>query len=283
MNTSPRPKNLDNRPVAIEDRWTSWHDNGLPIDVARCLTLAGTHTHEAAEDLERLADDLQSFLDRYERPHVAVDRWLAAADSWEDRLDRRMAVATFEQLSSLRFTPLPWPGWVAPSGTPRKRVMRDLEVGLLRMVVRSYDLRRIVHMALLEAGASSGELVQVTPKICDGTQVHLPGTRQWAARTITVGTWAQSALSDLVARVPAGQSLLYSGNAQDPAVIESSLQMNFSKPFAQAGLMADKTLAQMSIRHTGLRHIYNQHGVEAAAAACGTTDWGKVQKLIGMR
>lgn len=281
MATTSHSKSLDNHPVTLEKRWLKWAADGLPVDIALSLELGHTHTRGAAQRVQELVESFDPLLAHY-RPDRAVEHWLASAETWEDRLDRRAAIATWETLSEMRHTPLPWPGWQAPAGTATKRILRELELGLLRQRVLLYDDQRIATLGLLEAGATSGELPQVTPACVDGADVHLPGNHQHSARTVTIRRWAQESVRELAATAPADRPLTYTGGRDEPAKIQSSILMNLKKPFTQSGLLADKTLAPMSVNYTGLRMIFDEHGFEACVAAAGVRNWERLRRNIGL-
>ena len=54
------------------------------------------------------------------------------------------------------------------------------------------------------------------------------------------------------------------------------------KPFTQSGLKADPTVAPMSVRHTGLRAIHDEHGWDACVAAAGMRSWDRLRRDIGL-
>lgn len=276
-----RPKRRDNIPVPLAQRWESWQQDGLPTDIAATLEFGMTHMPAAAATVEALADDLQAHLERHPALQ-AVDRWLAQAQTWDDRLDRRATVATLERLSGFRPTPLDWPGWQPPKDTPRKRLLRPLELGLLRLHARTYDLQRVATVALLEAGATSGELPLVTPASIDGDTVQLPGKRGVKPRTVAVPEWSRRDIKELVGVVHDGQPLVYTGDSDDHDKRVSSILMNFQKPFTQSGLKADPTLAPMSVTYTGLRNTYEAEGWEACAHAAGVGNWQRLRTNIGL-
>lgn len=281
MDTTPRPKYLDNRQVDTVDRWSTWQTQGLPELIRDELELGLTHSPAAAARVEELADDLAAELER-SVAHLAVDRWVARAETWEERLDRRATVATLERLSGLRFTPLGWPGWQPPLDVPRKRVMTELEEGLLRLHVQAYDLRRVATMGLLEAGLNSGELPLIAPCDIEGAHVHAPGHKRLSARVLTLSAWARKSIDALCSSVPAKAPLVYTGRQRNPDRAVSTVLMNFNKPFVQSGLAADPTLAPMSVTNTGLRRIYDNQGWEACVEAAGVADWQRLRRRIGL-
>lgn len=85
MDTTQRPKYLDNRSVEVVDRWSTWGKQGLPQVFSVELKAGLTHTpHRTTGEL---ADDLVQHLE-HDIARRAVDGYLAAPESWEERPDR---------------------------------------------------------------------------------------------------------------------------------------------------------------------------------------------------
>lgn len=105
--------------------------------------------------------------------HVAeaLGRFVADADEHWGTLDRLAVIHTTEvgegrsrpKGRSGGLTPITWPGWVDPANPHRaRRILSDVESGLLRPCALGHSPRHTAIIALGERGASVGEL----PDIC---------------------------------------------------------------------------------------------------------------------
>ena len=250
-------------------------------------TFDATHSHQDRVDLLATVGALEPLLTRHQ-PTKAVDHLLASYGPFEDRVNGYAAVSSLNSLGLLQ-VPLTWPGWAHPDGTS-KRLLRPLEFALARYV----SLRSPVaasEFALLEAGAASAELAQVTAADLKRNEagqvvVSLPGTALTAPRTVGLGDWATASVIQLTLKRPQGL-LLYGGRSTDPAKQESAVLMSVRKTLTKAGLGADRSVAPESIRNSGARAIYDraptETRLEAAAAALGIDNLDRVADRIGRR
>lgn len=146
----------------------------------------------------------------------------------------------------------------ARAGGPRRAMMDD-EITLARLAAqyvpiqestgmssgRSTHVLRSAMWGIVESGAGSGELAQLTARSITGeetaTHVDLIGTRDAAARTVELTSWAQEQCSTLISqlnpdpvRVP---GLFYNGQAHPgSAAAQSSMSGVMGEIFVIAGL-----------------------------------------------
>jgi integrase len=275
--------------ISLEDRWDHWSDSGLPTDIARRLAAVGAYNPAAVSTISGLTDELELYLVRH-APAAAVDRFLAADDTWQGRCDRLAALRTLERLSQLNVPALPRPRWAPPDPNLRRRVLTDVEIGLTRHCALTSTARAGV-VGALDSGAASGELGTITPDDATG-ELTLRGTArevksgypEAAPRSVPWATWCVAAVTKLLACPVAGRPLLYGGNSKDPAKVQSCLLMAVGAVLRDAGLAEDPTVKPLSIRNTFGRAIHDAGGgIEAAAAALGHDDLMTVAREIGLR
>ena len=276
-------------------RWRIWHEEGLPINLDPRLRAIGTYSEAAITRVTSLAGELETLLERYE-PTRAIDRFLAGSGEWNERLERWASLHVLERLSQLTGTGLKRPSWQPPSTTLRRRVLFDVEIGLVRH--SSLDsVVRCASVGSLDMGLASGELNRFCERaiLWDGSQlataVSAPGTERASAfgypvaapRQLPVPNWARPSISQLATGAPSDSLLLYGGRSTDPDKIQSSILMVVRKALVRAGLGDDPTITPLSIRNTAGRHVYDAHGLEAAAAFLGHDDLMSVAREIGVR
>lgn len=266
--------------------WLVWDDDGLPPRPLDTLRAAGTHDGM----LEQLGAQLDRFTSLFEHygTTVAVDRYVAAARTWEERLDAQATLNTLARLSGLPARHF-GAGWAPPFPHLRYRVLRDLELGLVRLVARA-DNDVEVLVGALETGAASGELPvlgadAVRTSATTGVELALPGGGLAEfARTNPVPAWAADAmLRGAATAQQRGRPLGYANNATDRNKIQSAQLMKLGPMWAAAGLRDDPTVAHESIRHTAAHHVHQRAGIEAAARFLGTTSLDRVSIKIGAR
>lgn len=273
-------------PLDPQIRWRVWDDDGLPLRPLDTLRAAGTHDG-ILEHLGTHIDRFAALLERYGCDR-AIDRFLAAAGSWEERLDAQATLNTLARLSGLPSRHF-GTDWTPPSPHLRSRVLRDLELALVRLVARAdQDLEVLV--GALEAGAASGELprldaASVRASEATGVELALPGTGLAAfPRTNPVPAWAIDAMRrGAAAAQQRRRPLGYAGNATDPNKIQSAQLMKLGPMWSAAGLRQDPTVAHESIRHTVAHHVYRQAGIQAAAQFLGTTSLDRTAIKVGVR
>ena len=253
---------------------------------------AGTHDQAAADHLDALAAVFGDLLQRYSSAR-AVDQFLAEPRAWVERLDRFAALRTFEVLANLPSKPLPRPRWIPDDPNCRFRVLRPLEIGLVRLVSLADD-RHATIIAMCDVTAGSGELVGLDSSRFGldasgmATSVSLPGTSVVVARDRVVPAWAKKAVTKTLLNAqdgarPCGAPVLYEGKSEDASKIQSSLIMIINKVLAAAGLGDDGTVTPKSIRNTAGRSAYDAEGFEAAVKACGVKvgNWDDFRFDIG--
>lgn len=259
-------------PADAETRWAPWAEDGLPTEIARRLTAAGSHSSAEAALVERFAADLDARMAALPIG-TAVSRFLDEATGRPERLERRAALRTLELLSGLVVAPLVWPVWAGSIDDPhrRKRPLLPLEMGLVRLVAMQHDEWAAV-VAVAELPARSCELLVPAANFAvdnGGIAVHLPGGRWVRPRTRRLPAWAVAATTRLVGARPNAPHLLYRGRSTREPAIESSVLMTIGRVLHNAGLADDRTVAPMSICNTGSRIVYEQAGLEAAVEAAG--------------
>lgn len=249
-------------------------------------SLAATHT---PTDRHQLHDTVQVLAAHPPRigQEAAVDRLLARGHSFADRARDFAAAATLAHLGVLH-VPVTWPGWAPPPGRA-KRLLAPLELALLRLVASAHDTTA-VQVALLEAGASSGELAEITASQISYTptglpQVTLPGTRRLAPRTIQMAVWSWTHIRTLLETHPAGP-LVYRGRSDNPQARQAAVLMSVSKAIDLAGWGADSTVTPDAIRNSAARLRHDAaptgSGLKLAADSLGITDLHRVAERIGI-
>lgn len=219
--------------------------------------LTRTHTADAIAALRSTIDDLDQLLARHQRDTAtAIDQLLCARTETDARLDTYAAVTTLITLRTLRIRHPKWPNWPLPDGPP-KRLLRDLEMGAIRFVSLDNDYRACT-VAALEAGASSGELFDISaddvhPDGEDQLKLQLHGSRTAATRTVPIPAWAADAFRAAIEERPDG-SLLYRGRATCPADAQSALLM--STRAAIKGAKIAPRVPPESIRNTAALNYY---------------------------
>lgn len=277
-------------------RWDLWADRGLPTGIDAALAARGTHSTAAIATVAALAAELESRLEHL-RPPAAVDRFLAAGEAWEDRLDRWSTLRTLERLAHLPAKPLPWPGWAPPDPNLRRRPLTSVEIGLVRLSALRTKAKAAL-VGALDAGLASGELPLVAADqivVADGAPAAMraPGTcrdnrsgyPEAFARRLDIHSWCRPAFTAAVEHQAAGPRLLYQGNSATHATIQSAQLMAVGTVLADAGLAGDPTVKPLSIRNTAGRHAYETAGrsIEAAADLLGHDDLMFVAREIGIR
>jgi len=264
----------------------------MPEDVADRLAAVGLCSPRAIDRggvlMRELADRVEAQL-----AVIAIDRFLAAGREWHDRLDRRAVVELARLVSDLERGPVVWPGWQPDAATVRRRVLRDLEMALIRMIAaRRVTAATAATVGLCEAGAASGELAQVTPEDvrtrADGSPeaVWLPGGgRAGYARERPLPAWVRPLIArrlQAAAGEPLGR-LAYAGAAVWAHKQQSAVLMNLNTVLRNAGLGGDPTVKPLSVRNTAARAIYDRDGLEPAAAAVGAGSYDAVACEIGLK
>lgn len=276
-------------------RWMIWGDEGLPDNLESRLRATRTYAPATITQLVALASELNERLE-HRAPAGAVDHFLAAGDEWSESLDRRAALRVLERLSHLPSAPLAKPDWHAPKATLRRRLLTELEIGLVRHCSLDSPLCAST-VGALDGGTASGELHKITPPTVrrdpSGLPTHLDGLGTErpspfgypvaAPRTIEIPLWARPSFARLVPNTPFDAPILYTGASNDPTKVQSAILMSANKALAKAGLGDDPTVKPLSIRNTAARRAYETSGLEAAAQFLGHGDFTSVAREIGLR
>ncbi len=276
-------------------RWQTWHEEGLPENLATRLRATGVYSEAAIETVTGLAGELETLLEHH-APLRAINYFLAEPTLWVERLDRWASLQVLERLSQLSGPGLRRPRWEAPSRTLRRRTFTEVESGLVRHSALG-SVARCASVGALDAGLASGELNRFrgSAVLCDETRtvcaVMAPGTEREssfgypvaAPRRLEVPTWARASLTRLADGAPSDSLLLYGGRSNDPGKVQSSILMVVRKALVRAGLGEDPTVTPLSVRNTAGRRVYDGHGLEAAAAFLGHQDLMSVAREIGVR
>lgn len=282
--------------VDLNARYAIWAEDRLPTDLPARLGRFRTFTSAALDQLSALTEEVEQRLD-HAAPAHAIDRFLAAGADFDDRVNRRATIRVLERLTGLRLPALPWPGWTHPDPNARRRVMTGIEIGLVRWCSLETAQRAAVAGAL-DAGSTSAELVDITTDIVtvddhgQAMGLVLPGSGRSnpsgfpgaSGREAELLDWCRPAFTEQLGKVSAGASLLYGGHSESRAGIQSAILMHLSKAvFRDAGVDGDPTVKPISIRNTAARAVYEQSGIEAAAAFLGHDDLMFVMREIGCR
>lgn len=286
--------NITSSSVDFHTRYETWQREGLPLNPTTRLRAIGTYDDAALATVEVLVTELSQ---RMERDHAgaAVDTFLAASASWKDGNARYATLRSLEFLSQLPGEAQPRRHADAPANL-RRRVLSSLERGLVRHAALSATMR-VVLIGALDAGIASAELARLdTSHLARDTQgrpTHYlaPGsTRESASgypaaapRTLVIPTWSQEALAFVAKSTPASAPLLYNGTSTSPTRQQSTILMAVNGCLERAGFGDDKTVTPLSVRNTAARAIYDESGLEAAAAFLGHEDLGSVAREIGIR
>ena len=280
--------------IDLRSRWEPWAEDGLPNSLTARLAPWLIYNDADLATLENLATELDQLLEHH-HPLSAVDRFLCIARTHSESCDRRAALRLLERLSQLNAAPLPWTGLPHPDLNARRRPLTGLERGLVRHCALTSPARTGV-VGLIDSGATSGELGDLRataftnpgngvvaarlPGTCRGTRSGYPEAQP---RTVEIAAWARPALTRLVAGSD-HRPVLYSGQAEDPAKVQSALLMAVGHVLRDAGLAGDPAVQPMSIRNTFGRAHYDTTGdLVATAAALGHDDLMTVAREIGIR
>ncbi|MFA5565289.1 MAG: hypothetical protein WC184_04370 [Acidimicrobiia bacterium] len=280
----------------VDFRWEQWEDDGLPDLVDQRLLAVGTYSPSAVERCMELVDELE---DRIASAGSAsgVAGFLRGAVTWTDECDRRAVLRTLERLGGLRVDPLPWFKITEPPVNMRRRVLTDIERGLVRYCALANPTRAAI-VGALDSGVASGELAELRASsvMIDGTGtavgLRLGGTSrhnrsgypQAAPRTTEIAFWAQPAFTELATHYRDDELILYGGNSPRPASRQSAVLMGARTVLTDAGLSGDATVRPLSIRNTFGRAFYDSgNDLEATAGILGHDDFMSVAREIGLR
>lgn len=279
----------------LATRWSIWGEEGLPDNLESRLHATNTYSPAAITQLVALANELSERLE-HRAPVGAVDHFLAAGDEWTERLNRRTTLRVLERLNHLPGAPLAKPDWLTPKATLRRRLLTELEIGLVRHCSLDSPLCAST-VGALDGGAASGELPKIVPPTVrrdpKGLPTHLDGlgTKRpspfgypaAAPRTISIPHWSRPSWARLLPNTPEDAPILYTGASSDSAKIQSAILMSANKALAKAGLGDDPTAKPLSIRNTAARRVYDDQGLEAAARFLGHGDFMSVAREIELR
>ena len=283
---------------AASDRFSHLHAHdlrGLVTDVVPHTCMA---SDSVVDQMGRLADELAEWFERYGPTPVAIDRFLAGAPAWEDRLDRWAVLHLFELLPGGDPHPSPWPEWLRPSTkTLKVRPLRPLELALVGLVARG-DVRQLAVVGAVMAGCDSGELAHLyschveLDEAGEPIAFALPGeppTRcgptPVVPRSAPIHEWAVPAIRQRLdpALRDQGRPLLYDGRSEDPHKVQSTILMTVGKVLRLSGLAGDPSVAPRSVRlGAALERWHTTGSIESAAGLLGLTDLGKVQRQLGL-
>ena len=284
--------------VFDDNRVAHWGDLELSeVAVAR-LRARRTHDEPTIAVLVGLATEICETRDE-SGPLAALTAFFDAATCYEDALDRLAAMHTIEFLEQRQplngqqqgLRPAVFPGWVNPVDPHRvKRVLRPLELSLLRLVALSHKLQQVAIIAFGEAGAAVGELPQIpVSTINQGSyEVILPGgVDGLAERIAALPHWAGKHVESLATHLATGLDadstlLVYGGASQDPSKIQSAIAMNATNLFRRIGLGGDASVSFGSLRNTAARNVYTVAGTDAAVEFLGVSSYDLCRQHIGL-
>lgn len=283
---------------AAFDRFSHLHAHDLGGLVSDVLPYALTPSDSVVAHLGRLADELAASFLRFGPTPVAIDRFLAVATAWEDRLDRRAALHLFELLPGGDPHPSSWPEWLPPrTRTLKVRPLRPLELALVGLVARR-DPRQLAVVGAVAAGCDSGELALIYPRHVELDEAGGPsafafpgepsaarGPTPVVPRSAPIPDWAVPAIRQRLDPTlrDQDQPLLYDGQSEDVGKIQSSILMTVRKVLRLAGLAGDPSVAPRSIRlGAALERWHATGSIESAAGMLGLADLGKVQRQLGV-
>lgn len=277
------------------ERAYHWRDLALGTAGLDLLRGLGTHDDTTLTQLELLAVELA---DRLTAAHVtdALQSFVADAETHREALDRLAVIHTIEIVEGRARTkgqrsglaPISWPGWVDPDDPHRrKRILTDLESGLVRLCATFRSAQHAATVALGECGASAGELPRISSDLIDQNRqsVLLPGgVDGLELRHAPLPPWAAQAVIRR-AEIYAGSShpILYGGRSTDLAKIQSSIAMNAKQVFRRAGLGGDHSVSFASLRHTAGRNVLDVSGTDAAVAFLGESNYELVRTKLAMK
>jgi hypothetical protein len=277
------------------ERAHQWRDLSLGTAGIDRLRHLRTHDEATLAQLEMLAVELAERLDT---AHVAdaLQAFVADAEDHRQALDRLAVIHTIEVVEGRARTkgqnkglvPITWPGWIDPLDPHRvKRILTDLESGLVRLRALGQSAQHAATIALGECSASAGELPQIFAELIDMNtlSVLLPGgVDGLEARQVPLPPWGTEAVVHR-ATVFAGtdQRLLYGGRSTDLAKIQSSISMNAKNVFRLAGLGGDASVSFASLRHTAGRKVLDVSGTDAAVEFLGEANYELVRTKLAMK
>lgn len=275
------------------ERVQQWHDVALTDAATARLRELDTHGDAELATFEQLGLELFASISEH-GPLQGLQAFFHAAVGYGDALDRFATVHTIEQLEGLRpsrgqrkgVRPMPFPGWKNPVDVDRhKRLLRPLEMALVRLVALDRSRQHTAVVAFGEAGAVTGELVQITAGLVDSDkhEILLPGGVDGLdERCATIPHWAAPAVGVLVEARPNAKVLLYSGMSDDPAKVQAALGMAATNVFRDAGLAGDPGVSFYSLRYTSARSILDACGTDAAVEFLGESNYSLVREKLGM-
>lgn len=219
-----------------------------------------------------------------------------AAESYEDALDRLAVMHTAEVLAGRRrrsgqpkhlgLDPAPFPGWVNPGDRHRlKRILRPLELALIRLASLKRSPQHTAVAAFGEAGAVSGELPLITAKLLEfppGTILLPGGVDGLHLRAATIPQWSAHFVETMVALRPNAPVLVYGGRSTDPRVVLAATGMAATTLLRDAGLGGDKSASYYSLRYTIGRQILESAGTDAAVEFLGEGNYDLVRQKLGL-
>jgi hypothetical protein len=289
----PAPKKRASRRECRDELWRHFEHRGLPTSVA--VLLEPFFGKEPAATIAAFADEITEYLEsRRGAPH-AINLFLSVADDITERRDRYAALRALELLIGSKAAPLARPVWL---GVPneRRRPLTAIEMGVVRLAARR-TVRRTLPVALLEAGAASGEVGQcfAADVACDpfgsATLLNAPGSLRTLGsgyppchpRLLTIPAWAAKTVGKVAAALPGDAPVAYLGEATDPAAAQSAVLMNVRNTLNIAGFATDTTVTPLSIRNGAARAAYERDGIQAAFAMLGHDDMNHMAREIGLR
>ncbi len=295
MTNEAAPTHRDRLIEIHPERAHQWRDLSLGTAGIDRLRHLRTHDEATLAQLEMLAVELAERLDTAPVAE-ALQGFVADAEDHRDALDRLAVIHTIEVVEGRSrpkgqrtgLLPITWPGWVDPEDPHRvKRILTDLELGLVRLCALERSAQHAATIALGECGALAGELPHIVASLVE-TNTHtvlLPGGVDGLdPRQAVLPSWG----ADVVlhrATVYAGtdQPLLYGGRSTELAKIQSSISMNAKKVFRLAGLGGDTSVSFGSLRHTAARKVLDVSGTDAAVEFLGESNYEAVRTKLAMR
>lgn len=270
-----------------------WSDLCLTETAVDNLRACGTHSESVISQLRSLADILCRLRDE-NGPEEALRRFFIEAPDHRGALDRLAAMHTVEVLEFRHRTkghriglkPAIWSGWIDPEDPYRlKRVLTDLEIGLVRLVALYGSKKQTAVVGLCEAGASTGELHKITAGVIDtrSRMVHLPGgVSGIPPRSYPIPTWATDTIVELAENYAGTeQCILYTAGSDDSGDIQRCISMSIKVLLRKAGLGNDPSVSPLSFRHTAAREHYDCLGIDAAADFLGESNYQTLRVKVG--
>ncbi len=294
-------------PRSAPERFAHLGGFDLTEVAGKVLPYTGTHPDHVLAELTVHVGRLDDLFSQVES-HQAVDRYLAEAGEWEERLDRYAVLHTMDLAVGSKAQPTRWPGWVPSDPNLSKRPLRPLELALSSLIARS-SIGRTVLVAVAMAGADSVELAAILPSALSvherriTGEIALPGGRPRAPdglnsaprrpgptppryRMAALPSWSLPAVQERLdgASFYADVPLLYTGRSTSPEKIQSSLLMNLNAILRMAGLSGDPTVSPLSIRNGAALARYRETGnIEEVDTMLGYGDLNLTQRHIGLR